>query len=99
MGNSKWSSIENAIIVGSLPEYRFHIANGMAHDIAVNLVARKILNNDLSFNFLYKRKPPHVQDAVDTIIQHIIRMNEITQGSTLPRPAMTHELPWENILP
>ena len=98
--SAKWTAEENVIIVGSIPEYRYHIAQGLTKDQASNQLAQKILQNDASFNFLVKRNSPQVQNAQETIAQHIRRMDDITKGITPPnRPPIQHELPWLNLLP
>ncbi|GGH17266.1 hypothetical protein [Paenibacillus segetis] len=99
MGNNKWTPAENAIIVGVLPEYRVRIENGEPAPDVANDLAKQILQYDVKFNFFNERKKPEILDSVNTITQHIKRMDDITKGVQLNRPAMQHELPWVGLLP
>jgi hypothetical protein len=87
-----WTPIENAKIVGILPDYRDLLKQGQDSIPASKKCAVKLMNDD--HLKIFSARVSKVKDAENTIAQHIRRMDDIVSGNATPEHA--DEFAWEN---
>lgn len=91
----EWTPIENAKIIGILPEYRNSkkIGSPGNHDRSASRVcANRLINNDPLG--IFTPRINRVQNHVDTIAAHIERMDNIASG--FKDPEFADEFNWKN---
>lgn len=85
-----WTPIENAKIVGILPDYRFYKQSNN-DSVAAKTCAQFLVNNDV-FGILTARINNNVKEPHDAIIQHIKHMDKIASG--IIQPSQGDEYAW-----
>ncbi|MEK4271798.1 MULTISPECIES: hypothetical protein [Paenibacillus] len=89
-----WTPIENAKIVGILPDYRLYKQNN-SDSSAAKICAQNLVNNDV-FGILTARINNNVSEPHDAIIQHIKHMDKIASGEIPPNQG--DEYAWASCL-
>lgn len=74
-----WTPIENAKIVGILPDYRDLVTQGTDIIPASEKCAVKLMNDD--YLNIFSERVNKVKDAENTIAQHIRRMDDVVSGN------------------
>ncbi len=87
-----WTPIENAKVIGILPDYRSLIAKNITRSKAQEICAKQLINND-TLN-IFTNRINRVNDPVRTIGQHIEVMDQIASGATTPKRG--DEYSWHN---
>ncbi|WP_426332683.1 hypothetical protein ACN9MH_15335 [Paenibacillus silvae] len=87
-----WTPIENAKIVGILPEYRSLVKNDETNNSAGRICAQELIDND-KLN-IFTDRINKVKYPIDTLAKHIIRMDDIVSGNAIPEHA--DESNWAN---
>lgn len=90
----EWTPSENAKIVGILPDYRDSLTKNPSASKVSEYYARELIKND-SLN-IFTDRINKVIDPVDTIAQHIRRMNDVVAGKPLQRGLKADEHNWAN---
>jgi hypothetical protein len=91
-----WTNIENEKIVSELPVYRAALSSGKKMTHASKSLAKDLLNND-SANIFSKRREPGVKNEINTVAEHIRRMDKIAAGDIAG--LLGDEPHWYNKLP
>ncbi|GGA40833.1 hypothetical protein [Paenibacillus physcomitrellae] len=92
----RWSPIENAKIIGVLPEYRDLIKNGgYTASKASNVIANQLLKDDTAG--VFSKRTRNVKHILHTLEQHIQRMDGIAAGSL--KPIHAEEPNWAGCFP
>nr|WP_145404244.1 hypothetical protein [Paenibacillus xylanexedens] len=89
----EWTPRENAKIVGILPDYRDSLSQNPSVVKVSEYYARELIKNSLN---IFNDRINKVVDPVDTIAQHIRRMDDVVAGRQLQRPLMADEHNWAN---
>ncbi|WP_411342960.1 hypothetical protein ACE3MZ_15020 [Paenibacillus sp. WLX1005] len=87
-----WTSIENAKVIGILPDYRRLIKQNISKSDAQKICAQQLISNDALK--IFEKRMNNVENPLRTLGQHIEVINQIAAGITTPKRA--DEYNWYN---